>query len=195
MAIKKFKDKTEEKVSEKNEKAKEKIENIGEENKIEKENSPEKKEEKIEEKEKKPEEKKNETKETKKKEKAIVRGLSLRISAKQSKFILKMIKGKKIDDAIKMLEEVLEFKRAVPMKGAEIPHRRGMEAGRYPLNTSKEIIKLLKQLKANSNVCGIENPYINLAISNISSRPYRRGRVRGKRTHIYLEAKEFQEEK
>ncbi|MEM4181670.1 MAG: uL22 family ribosomal protein [Candidatus Pacearchaeota archaeon] len=154
-----------------------------------KQNTEEKAEEKTQSEANKKEEKAK--KEIKKKDKAIVRGLSLRISTKQSKYILKMIKNKKIDEAIKMLEEVVELKRAVPMNGLEIPHRKGMASGRYPINSSKEIIKLLKQLKANSQVCGIENPYIILAMANIASRPYRRGRIRGKRTHIYLEAKEL----
>ncbi|MEM4330618.1 MAG: uL22 family ribosomal protein [Candidatus Pacearchaeota archaeon] len=141
------------------------------------------------------ENKKNEEKkEIIKKDVAKARGLSLRASTKYSKYICRMIKGKKVDEAIKMLEEVIEKKRAVKMYGLEIPHRKGMMSGRYPVNTSKEIIKVLKQLKANASQCGIENPVITVAIPNKASRPYRRGGTRGKRTHIYFEAKEQREE-
>ncbi|MEM4605531.1 MAG: uL22 family ribosomal protein [Candidatus Pacearchaeota archaeon] len=169
--------------------------NLEEEKELKKEIAEEIKEQEIREEEKKNEEKKSSDKkeinDKIKKNKAIAKGISLRISTKHSKYILKIIKGKRIEDAIKMLGEVIEFKRAVPMYGREIPHRKGIMSGRYPLNASKEIMKVLKQLRSNAENLGIENPYISLAMANIASRPYKRDRTRGKRTHIYLEAKEF----
>lgn len=135
--------------------------------------------------------KKAEKKELKKKEFAIVNGRNLRISTKHAKYICKMIKNKKIDDAIEIMEEVIEKKRAVPMYGREIPHRKGMMSGRYPINASKEILLLLKQLKANSFIAGIDNPIIFKAIPNIASRPYRKEGRKAKRTHVYLEAREL----
>jgi len=91
--------------------------------------------------EKKPEEKKKEDPVKKKDKKkpgekkvkkteAIVNGRDLSLSTKQCIAICNFIRGKTIDKAISQLGEVLEMKRAIPMKG-EIPHRKGkgMEIG------------------------------------------------------------------
>jgi len=124
------------------------------------------------------------------KDKAIVNGVSLAISPKNSYAICKFIKGKSIDKAIEFLELVILKKKAVPMNNYEVPHRKGnIMAGRYPINTSQEFIKLLKQLKANASVNNIEAPIITIAMANRASRPYRKGGRRAKRANVYLEVK------
>ncbi len=127
----------------------------------------------------------------KKKDEAIVNGKSLPISTKYSMAICKFIKKKPIEKAITDLEEVLKFKKAVPMKG-EIPHRKGeIMSGRYPINAVKQFIRLLKNLLANSNTNGLEEPIIAQAIPNKASRPYGRfGSIKRKRTHVKIIAKE-----
>jgi large subunit ribosomal protein L22 len=125
------------------------------------------------------------------KERAIVNGFSLIISPKQSYSICRMIKGKSIDKAIEYLEKVVLMKKAVPMNNREVPHRKGnLMAGRYPITAAIEFIKLLKQLKANVSVNNIENNIITIAMANRASRPYKRGGRRGKRTNVYIEAKD-----
>ena len=116
---------------------------------------------------------------------------------KHSTFICKLIKGKKIDEAIGILEEVVKMKRAVPFTG-EIPHRKGnIMAGRYPINASKEFILLLKGLKGNATTNGldIERTRISIASATWGRRPMRKGSRKAKRTNVILMAKEFQEEK
>jgi len=145
-----------------------------------------KEEEKIEEKK---QEKKVEEGKGKEKTMAFIRGRNIRISTKHAVAICKAIKRKKIDEAIELLEQVIRKKKAIPMKG-ELPHRKGIESGRYPEKASKEIIKLLKSLKANAiqNELDVEKARITKAIANIGERPYKRfGRERRKRSHIYLE--------
>jgi len=142
--------------------------------------------------EKKRGEKKQEKKkqEIKKKDAAVVRGKDLGISTKYSVAICKFIRGKKIDKAIEELEKVARKEKAIPM-ALEIPHRKGMERGRYPMKASKELIRLLKTLQANSQVNGLEEPIIATAVANKASQPFRRfGSERFKRTHVYLEARE-----
>ena len=77
------------------------------------------------------------------------------------------------------------------MKG-EIPHRKGkIMGGRYPINSVKEFIKLLKSLQANANANGMDEPIIVEAIANQAYRPFGRfGRVRRKRTHISIKVME-----
>jgi len=160
--------------------------------------TPVKKEEKTE--AKKPEEKVETKKEVKKEEvkkkikkaKAKVVGRSLPISTKYAVALCKFIKNKKISTAIEDLEQVLAYKKAVPMKG-EIPHRKGknMSSGRYPKKASENFLKLLKSLLANANADEIENPIIIGAVANMASRPFGRfGRIKKKRTHVTLIAKE-----
>ena len=127
-----------------------------------------------------------------KKDEASVNGNSLPISTKDSVAICKFIRHKSIDKAIADLELVEKFKKAIPMKG-EVPHRKGkgMMSGRYMTKPVGYFIKMLKNLKANANVNGIEEAVIVEAIPNRASRPYGRfGRIKRKRTHIYIKVAE-----
>ncbi len=162
--------KASEKISEKKEVKEKNIENKIEDKKIEK--------------------KKKETPKIKKIE-SVVRGFNLPISTKQSVAICKFIKWKKIENAILDLEQVKVGKKAVPMKG-EIPHRKGkIMSGRFPKNSAIQFINLLKTLKSNSDVDGVENPIIIEAIANIAPRPLGKfGRVQRKRTHVKIVAKD-----
>lgn len=117
---------------------------------------------------------------------AIVNAKNVPISTKQAIGIGDYIKNKNVDKAIKMLEEVLTFKKAVPMK-RELPHRKGdIMSGRYPINATKQFIIILKGLKANALNLGIEIEDKVLACkSNVAPRPFRKfGRTRFKRTHV-----------
>ncbi len=141
----------------------------------------------IEDKKKKPIQKKPVVKKTE----AVVNARSLPISTKYSMAICRFIKNKKIGKAIVDLGQVITKKKAVPMKG-EIPHKkgRGMMSGRYPKKASEHFIEILKSLQANANANEIENPRIVEAVANLASRPYGRfGRIRKKRTHVKLVAK------
>lgn len=127
-----------------------------------------------------------------KKNEAVVNGTSVPISTLDSVYICNFIRRKTIDKAIADLEEVLTFKRAIPMK-REIPHRKGkIMSGRYPLLAVKQFIKLLKNLQANATVNGLEGDLVIVeAIANMAYRPFGRfGRVRRKRTHIKIKVME-----
>ncbi len=154
----------------------------------------EKKQEQKTKQEKKKEEKK------KKKEKnliGIAKGKDLPISTKYAVAICSFIKGKKPQEAITLLEQVLKKKIAVPMKG-EIPHKpnmpKGKPSGKYPIRASKVFIKLLRNLIANTTIKGldIDSLIITKAIANKAARPSRGtriafGRKHFKRSHIELE--------
>lgn len=126
-----------------------------------------------------------------KKTEAVVRGDNIPISTKYSAAICRFIKNKRIEDALSDLEQVMRLKKAIPMKG-EIPHRKGkgIMSGKFPQRAVSHFIILLKSLAANSNHNGLENPLITEAVANIGERPYGRfGRVRKKRSHIRITAK------
>lgn len=180
--------------SKKSEEKKEKIENK------EMTNVEEKVENKANEKtDEKKEDKKTEVKKKKEKEKpkrkreAVAYGTSYPISKKHSMYIGKMIKNRSIDSAIKLLEEVQKFKRAVPYKG-EVPHRKNLKggSGRYPIKASYYFIKLLKGLRGNSIVNGmdLDKTKITSVSPSWASRP-KRSLGKATRTNIILKAREF----
>ena len=131
----------------------------------------------------------------KKRMEAKVTGVGVPMSTKTSVEICRFIKGKKIDQAIMELQQVVVKKRAIPMRG-QIPHKKGMMGGRYPKNASNEFIRLLKSLSSNANVNEIENPIIVTASACTTARACGRGgSVRRKRTHVILIAKSKPEKK
>ena len=88
-------------------------------------------------------------------------GYEFPISFKHAVEICAALKGKKIDEAVRYLEEVIELKRPVPFKkhDKKVPHKRGLEkwyAGRYPQKAAKHILKVIKNLEANADYKGIE---------------------------------------
>ncbi|MFH1608113.1 MAG: uL22 family ribosomal protein [archaeon] len=126
-----------------------------------------------------------------KKTEVVVNARSVPISTKYAIAICKFINKKKIQRAISDLGEVVVKKKAVPMKG-EIPHRKGrIMSGRYPKNASEHFIKLLKSLQSNATNHELDEPVIVEAVANLATRPYGKfGRVRKKRTHVRIVARE-----
>ena len=97
-------------------------------------------------------------------------GSELHISPKKSREICWKIKGMKTTEARKYLEDVITMKKAVPFKrhceGAG--HKKGMAGGRYPVNASKEILKILKNAESNAEYKGLEpsGMYISHIMTN-----------------------------
>ncbi|MBP6857384.1 hypothetical protein KBC25_03090 [Candidatus Pacearchaeota archaeon] len=128
-----------------------------------------------------------------KKEEVYVNAKSVPISTKYAVNLCKFVKGKRIGDAIRDLEQVVLLKKAVPMKG-EYSHKKGkgMSGGAYPQKAAKHFIILLKSLAGNANNHEIIEPIIVEARANWAPAPRGRfGRVRRKRTHITLKAVEM----
>ncbi|WNY25583.1 50S ribosomal protein L22 [Methanolapillus millepedarum] len=95
----------------------------------------------------------------------------LHISFKKTREICHHIQGMKVPQARAFLENVVIQKQAVPFKrfteGAG--HKRGpMAAGRYPVNASIEMLKLLKNAESNAEYKGLEpaHMYISTALAN-----------------------------
>lgn len=127
-----------------------------------------------------------------KKTEASVKGMSLHVSTKHSVAICNFIRGKNVEKAIAELEDAEKMKFAIPMRG-EIPHKKGIMSGRYPVKAIAEFIKLLKSLKANAIANELELEKVRIfCVANVASRPYRRfGRKRFKRTHVEIKLVEM----
>lgn len=122
---------------------------------------------------------------------ATAMGKDLPISTKQSIEICKYIRGKSLQRAKKILEEVMEEKQPIPFTRftTDLGHKPGIGSGRYPYKASMAILSLLKSVEANAQVKGLSTN--NLVIYHISankaSTPWRYGRkrrVKAKRTHV-----------
>ncbi len=88
-------------------------------------------------------------------------GYEMPISFKHAVEICRELRGKKVEDAKRFLEEVVEMKRAVPFRRhkKKVAHRRGLEkwyAGRYPQKAAKYILKVLRNLEANAEYKGLD---------------------------------------
>lgn len=179
-------------------KKEEKLEKTGEEKEIEQKieeiSEEKKKDKKIE--EKKEEKEKTEAKKSSKKvkkEEVEVNAKSVPISTKYAISLCKFVKGKRTEDAIRDLEKVILLKKAVPMKG-EYAHQKGkgMSGGKFPQRAAKSFLVLVKSLAGNANNHEIDVPIITEAIANKARMPFGKfGRVRRKRTHITLKAREM----
>ncbi len=88
-------------------------------------------------------------------------GYEMPISFKHAVEICRELRGKKVEEAKRFLEEVVEMKRAVPFRRhkKKVAHRRGLEkwyAGRYPQKAAKYILKVLRNLEANAEYKGLD---------------------------------------
>ena len=91
---------------------------------------------------------------------AIASGRDLRIKPKTSREICHSLKGMKLEDAKKFLNDVIDRKRAVPYYRyrGKTPHRKGLQghdAGRFPEKAAGEILKILDSVEANAEFKGL----------------------------------------
>lgn len=133
--------------------------------------------------------------------KAIGRDLS--ISTKFAIEISNYIRGKNTQKAKKILEEVLKMKKSIPYTrfNKDRGHKAGnVAAGGYPINASKEMLKLIKAVEANAQNKGLDTNslFIKTIIANRASAPWRPGRHRRrkmKRTHVEIIVEEKESKK
>ena len=131
---------------------------------------------------------------------AVVTGRSLPISTKQSIEICSYLRGKTTERGKTVLQHVIEKKAAIPYKrfNDHVGHKRGMAAGRYPINASMEILSLIKSAESNAENKGMVAPFkISEMIANQASRPWHYGRqrrVKMKRTHVKIVISEIKKQ-
>ncbi|NCB17931.1 MAG: 50S ribosomal protein L22 [Synergistales bacterium] len=96
-------------------------------------------------------------------------GKELPISPKFSREICGMIRGRNVNDAMRMLEEVIELKRAVPLKrfNKRVSHKPGVGPGRYPQKAAGAILQVLQSAVANAEYKGLDSE--EMVISTIST--------------------------
>ena len=89
---------------------------------------------------------------------AIASGRDLRISYKAAVEVANAIRGKSLEEAKRILEDVIEFKRPIPFKKfyGKVGHKKGMAAGRYPVKAARAILRVLENAEANAEFKGLD---------------------------------------
>ncbi|MBR9679734.1 MAG: 50S ribosomal protein L22 [Candidatus Altiarchaeota archaeon] len=133
---------------------------------------------------------------------ANARGWHLSVSHKSSREIATAIRGKPLDDAISFVQSVIKKETPVEMKrfNRKVGHKRG-KPGRYPVKAAGEMLKILKNVKANAEYKGMELD--KLVISRIEvyrgshKRPYgarafcKAPKSRGRKANVSLSVEEM----
>jgi large subunit ribosomal protein L22 len=85
-------------------------------------------------------------------------GKEMPISPKFSREVCRMLKGKNVNEAIKMLAEVVDLKRPVPIRryNTGVAHKHGVGPGRFPAKAAKAISRVLESAKANAEYKGLD---------------------------------------
>jgi large subunit ribosomal protein L22 len=80
-------------------------------------------------------------------------GRELRISPKAATEICRAIRGMRLDDAKRFLEDVASKKRSVVYRRykTEVPHKSGGGgAGRFPMKAASKMLGLIEELQSNA---------------------------------------------
>jgi large subunit ribosomal protein L22 len=122
--------------------------------------------------------------------------LNLAISTKDCIEISNFLRYKPLSFAKAYLEEVVELKKAIPLKRfiRDVGHKKGMSSGRYPVKAAKQFLVLLNSVEANAQFKGLNTSGLKITklISNKASIPSTGGRSRTgtKRSSLEIEVKE-----
>jgi large subunit ribosomal protein L22 len=130
---------------------------------------------------------------------AFASAKNVAISTKHSIEISKVLRSKTTAFGKTYLEQVIDLKKAVPMKtfNRDVGHKKGkgMAAGRYPIKAAKEFLALLKSVEANAQFKGLttSNLKITKILANKATIPMTGGRHRRatKRSNLEIEVKEL----
>jgi large subunit ribosomal protein L22 len=94
-------------------------------------------------------------------------GKELPISPKMSREICRMLRGKNVAVAISMLEEVVELKRAVPLKRYNfgVAHKKGIGPGRFPQKAAKAILHVIESARSNAEYKGLDTDNMRIRVA------------------------------
>jgi large subunit ribosomal protein L22 len=123
-------------------------------------------------------------------------GINLAVSTKISVEVCDNLRGKNIEKAKLLLNNIIHEGQALPMKKftGDRGHKRGKGAGRYPIKTAEEFLNVLESVESNAQFKGLNTS--NLIISHINAQKcanawhYGRHRTKMKRTTIEVVVKE-----
>ncbi len=121
---------------------------------------------------------------------AKVYGKELRISPKKSYEVCNMIRGKDVDTALNILDDIVEKKRAVPYRRhkKQAAHNKGVGSGGYPVKAAKIIKETIEEARSNAEDKGLDSENMRiLSIAAHIGRPTKgnRPRAQGRSTPFH----------
>ncbi len=101
-------------------------------------------------------------------------GKEIPCSPKFAREVAGMIRGMKVETAQQALADVIDKKRAVPLKryNKRVSHKPGVGPGRYPVKAAKAILDVLNSAASNAEYKGLSVSDMAIATISVS-----RGRV------------------
>ncbi|HIQ50663.1 MAG TPA: 50S ribosomal protein L22 [Nautiliaceae bacterium] len=123
------------------------------------------------------------------------RAYNLPISRKHSVEVARFIKGKKLKEALRILEEIIELKTPVKLTKHHrgVAHKKKIGPGRYPVKVAKYIKKVLLSAKSNGKNKNIDEEKLDNSLifveANKGQTLYHGGRKIGRKrkaTHIFV---------
>ena len=80
------------------------------------------------------------------------------VSYKEMVELLDVIRGKKLSEARRILEDIAEMRRPIPFRRhyGKVGHRRGMGPGRYPVKAARKVLALLDNVENNAEFKGLD---------------------------------------
>jgi large subunit ribosomal protein L22 len=96
-------------------------------------------------------------------------GKELPVSPKMSREICGMIRGMKVESAIRTLEEIADLKRPVPLKrfNKRVSHKPGVGPGRYPQKAARAILEVIRSASSNAEYKGLDTS--GMVVSTVSA--------------------------
>ncbi len=85
-------------------------------------------------------------------------GKEMHISPKKSVEVCNMLRGKDVEAALNILEDVIEKKRAVPYRRhkKQVAHNKGVGPGGYPVKVAKKIKHIIEEAQSNAEDKGLD---------------------------------------
>lgn len=93
-------------------------------------------------------------------------GKELPVSPKYSREICRMLRGKKVMDAVKILEEIIDLKRPVPTRryNTGVAHKKRVGPGKFPQKAAKAILGVIESARHNAEYKGLDSENMRVAV-------------------------------
>ena len=127
---------------------------------------------------------------------AKARAENRKVSRKHCVEIGRWIKNDSVEKAKEKLKKVINKEKPVPYTkfNKDLSHKKGMAAGRYPVKSAKEMLKILKSAEENGKYEGLSDMKVSNVVVTQGRRMRTPKRQRGrspKSAHINIEVKEI----
>ena len=93
-------------------------------------------------------------------------GKEIPISPKKSREVCRMLRGKNVDVALRMLDEVAELKRPVQFarNNFGVAHKKGVGPGRYPEKCARAIRQVIESARHNAEYKGLDTDNLRIKV-------------------------------